>query len=111
MLTVDNVRAALGLDPADTADDEWLGVCVAAVNDYVARLPVVVDSIDPSVWTPDVTLGATLLAQHEYKLRGTGTGAAMFDQVGGWQPSYPPAEVARFLQLRSYRRPQVTGLA
>lgn len=108
MLTVDDVRAALGIDPADTADDQWLAHVVDAVNVYVARLPVVVDSPDPATWTADVTWGATGLAVHRYHTRGAPYGRATFD-TAGFAQAYPDAEIMRALQLRRHAKPGIAG--
>lgn len=111
MITVDGVHDALGLAPADSADDAWLALVVDAVNTYVAALPVIVDRPDPAaVWPPSVQLGATLLAVHEYQSRGAPNGRAMFDDAGGFSTAYADPEIARLLQLRRWARPGVSGL-
>lgn len=109
MLTVDQVRDALGLQPADSADDAWLASCVAAVNDWVATLPVVVDSPNPAVWSASVILGATLLAVHEYQSRGAPYGRAVLDAAGMYQSVYSDPEISRLLRLRRWAKPSVAG--
>ena len=109
MISVDQVRDALGLDPADAADDAWLASCVDAVNDWVSTLPVVVDSPTPAVWSPSVVLGATLLAVHEYQSRGAPYGRAVLDAAGMYQSVYSDPEIARLLRLRRWAKPGVAG--
>lgn len=109
MLTVDGVKDALGLEPADSADDAWLATCVAAVNAWVQTLPAVVDSLDPAAWGPDVTLGATLLAVHEYQSRGAPQGRATMDSAGMYSTAYADPEIARFLRLRRWSKPAIAG--
>lgn len=109
MLTVDDVREALGLDPADTADEEWLAGCTAAANAYVNGLPVVVDSADPSTWSDAVIQGAKMLAVHLYQFRGAPYGRAVLNEAGAYQTAYAHPEIARLLQLRRWARPSIAG--
>ena len=110
MITVDSVRGALGLSPADTADDAWLTTVTNAVNSYVSTLPVVVDHpTDDGLWPPTVMLGATLLAVHLYQSRGAPYGRATLDDAGAYATAYADPEIARLLQLRRWARPGVAG--
>jgi hypothetical protein len=110
-ITVDQVRAALGLDPADTADDEWLELCVAGVNQFVTDTrpdpdPNLVVS-HPMVLPPDgrTTWGAVQLATRWYARRNS-TEVSAFVEMGGPPPSIDrDIEVA--LQVGRYFRPVV----
>jgi hypothetical protein len=108
MITTADLRAFLGIDPADAADDAWLGQCVGAVNAWVARLPVVHGTADDS-WPNDVTVGAIMLAAHEYHARNAPGGRAGYDIAGGFSQAYADPEIARLLRLRRWARPMITG--
>ena len=99
MITVDDVKSATGLDPADEADAQWLADVVASVNYRVSRLPVVVDTDDPLTWTPEVRWGAIGLAVHRYGIRGALA-----------REAYPASEVDRALGLRRLGKPSVSGV-
>lgn len=111
-VTVDAVSDALGIPPSSDADAGWLANVVDAVNAWVARLPVILDRPDPHAsWPPDVTLGATMLAVHQYHSRSAPYGRAGLDIAGGFQTAYADPEVARLLQLRRWARPSISGPA
>lgn len=114
-ITAEQLRAHLGITPDDTTDTEWLDQCVAAVNTWVAGLPVVVDrqpTPDPLIeleWAPDVQAGAIMLAGHLYNSRNAPYGRATLDLAGGFSQAYADPEIARYLQLRRWARPMVAG--
>lgn len=110
MITPDALRAFLGIDPADSADDAWLASAVDAVNVWVGRLPVVAEQPDPTIWPADVTTGAIMLAAHEYHARNAPNGRAGYDIAGGFSQAYADPEIARLLRLRRWARPMIAGL-
>lgn len=81
-VTVDQVKAALGLDPADTSDDAWLDLVVNGVNQFVTDTRA-----DPDV-APDgrVTWGSTQLATRWYSRRNS-TEISAYVELGGPPPS------------------------
>lgn len=107
-ITADQLRDHLGIDPADTADAAWLEQCVAAVNAWVATLPVAVGLTD---WTPDVITGTVLLAAHLYHSRNAPYGRATLDLAGGFNQAYADPEIARYLRLRRWAKPMISGPA
>ncbi len=110
MLTVDHVKDALGIPPADAGDDAWLAAVVDAVNAWVAGLPILADRPAPTApWPPSVTLGATMLAVHQYQSRSAPYGRATLDVAGGFQTAYADPEIARLLALRRWAKPTVGG--
>ena len=110
MITVQDVREHLGIAPADTVDDAWLTRTVAAVNDWVGGLPVVVDADPPGVWSDSATVGATMLAAHVYASRSAPYGRAALSDLGGFQQAYADPEVARLLRLRRWAKPTIAGM-
>ena len=111
MITVEAVRAHLGIPPADTDDDDYLTQCVDAVSTWVSGLPVIVDRADPAAeWPADVDLGAVLLAAHLYHARSSPYGRATLAVVPSG-PAYADPEIARLLGLRRWARPRVGGAA
>lgn len=112
MIDLEQLRDHLGTDPADTADDRWMADTVAAVNAWVAGLPVLVDRRDPDAdWPPDVTTGAVLLAAHLYHSRSAPYGRATMDMSGGFSTAFADPEIARLLRLRKWARPLIAGPA
>jgi hypothetical protein len=116
-ITTDQLRAHLGINPADTTDDEWLGQSVAAVNAWVATLPVVVDQLPtatPAIdleWPADVQTGAIMLAAHGYHSRNAPYGRATLDLAGGFNQAYADPEISRYLRLRRWGKPMISGPA
>lgn len=112
MISTDQVKDALGLDPAESTDDAWLATVVDAVNAWVAGLPVLADRPAPTdPWPASVTLGAVMLAVHQYQSRSAPYGRAILDSAGGFQVAYADPEIARLLALRRWARPAVSGPA
>lgn len=76
-ITTDDVRAALGLDPADTTDDDWLALVVDAANEQCFAWRLAWGYVDDPAWTPTdhaVKLGTINYAVRRYHERGTGGG-------------------------------------
>jgi len=111
MITVAEVKAFLGIPVADTSDEQWLASATAATNQWVGRLPVVIDLglAEGEPWPADVQAGATMLAAHLYHGRNASQGRAGYDMAGGFQTAYADPEIARLLQLRRWARPYVAG--
>lgn len=74
-ITTDDVRAALGLDPADTDDDAWLVLVTDAANAQAFAWRHAWGYVDdPGVLPTDhaVKLGTIQYAVRRYHERGTG---------------------------------------
>jgi hypothetical protein len=100
-VTVDQVKAALGIPPYDTLDDEWLELCVAGVNQFVT------DTREDPAAAPEgrVTWGAVQLATRWYSRRNS-TEVSAFVELGGPPPSIDrDIEVA--LEVGRHFRPAV----
>lgn len=85
-ITEDDVKSALGIDPADVSDQEWLTLCTAAVNRFV-------DDTRPTPppeggWVVDdrTRWGAVQLATRWYSRRNSNDLSA-FVEMGGPPPS------------------------
>lgn len=111
MLTADDVAAYLGVPVDDPTDAAWLARTVAAVNEWVAGLPVVVDrpATQATDWPDSVTAGATMLAGHIYQGRNSPNGRPNLE--GGFSPAYADPEISRLLELGPrWSRPRMGGL-
>ena len=100
-ITSAQVRTALGLDPADTADDDWLDLVVAGVNQLITDTRT-----DPEA-LPDsrTTWGGLQLATRWYSRRNS-TDLSAFVELGGPPPSIDrDIEVA--LRIGRYYGPAV----
>jgi hypothetical protein len=76
-LSTDDVRAWLKLEPG--ADETVLELAVAATNAWILASVPYVANVDPAApWSPDVTLGATMLAARWYRRRNTPAGIEAF---------------------------------
>lgn len=107
MITADQLKAALGIPPADSADDAWAAQVVAAVNEYVAGLPWVADHADAPAWPEQAITGALLLAMRTYSARSAPLGMATLDAAGSLQVAQTDPEVGRLLRLGRYTQPGV----
>jgi hypothetical protein len=109
--TTDQVKAALGLDPADGVDDGWLEAVVSGVNQVVddTRPPPATDPVtgQPIALPPNprTSWGATQLATRWYSRRNS-TEVSAFVELGGPPPSIDrDIEVA--LEIGRHFRPVV----
>ncbi len=107
--TVDQVKGALGIPPANTTDDDWLTLVVTGVNQLVDDTRKVVVDDDgapvPPVVDGRTQWGAVQLATRWYGRRNSGDIAA-YVELGGPPPSIDrDIEVA--LQIGRYFRPAV----
>lgn len=106
------------LDPAavktwlhltDSAEDELIGLCAAAVEPFVERArPDQFDTADPPVFRPDaeVMQAGVMLAARLYRRRNSAGGIeAMADSVV-YVARYDP-EIERALRSGSWRMPAV----
>lgn len=101
--TRDDVRDALGLDPADTVDDAWLDQVVAAVNQFVDDTrPPLVDPDVPVEVDPRTAWGATQLGTRWYSRRNSNDLSA-FAEFGGVPPSID-RDIAVALRIDRYFR-------
>ena len=103
-IDVDDVRAALGFDPTDIADDAWLILVVDAVNQFVSDSRA--DLFDPEsgTWLADgrTVWGAVQLATRWYGRRNSQDIAA-FAELGGPPPSID-RDIAVALRVDRYYR-------
>jgi len=100
-ITSTQVRTALGLDPADTHDEEWLDLVVAGVNQLVTDTR----PSDTETTDPRTTWGALQLATRWYSRRNSSDLSA-FVEMGGPPPSIDrDIEVA--LRIGRYYGPAV----
>jgi hypothetical protein len=95
-ISEEDVRAALGLDPADAADDAWLTLCTLAVNQFVDDTRPVAPVTDPP--TPvevdgRTKWGAVQLATRWYSRRNSSDVSA-FVELGG-----PPPSIDRDIEI------------
>lgn len=112
-LTVDMVKAELGLTPADTVDDAWLAQVVDAVMAYAARsvptmrVPAAVaPPLFPDYAPPDTVLGGLLCASRWYRRRNSPEGLVSFGEMGG--VAVPPLDrdIERLWQLGRFSLPK-----
>ena len=89
--TVADVRAALGLDPADTGDDQWLTDVTAAANVVAGRRRLAAGyHDDDALGPPDVAAvrqGTVLYAVALYRERGAVDGYASMAELGSFIPT------------------------
>lgn len=93
-ITEDDVRSALGIDPVDVSDDEWLTLTTAAVNRFV-------DDTRPAPppeggWVVDdrTRWGAVQLATRWYSRRNAQDVAAYAEYAGA-----PPPAMDRDIEI------------
>src|SRR6187431_2853637 len=106
MLTPEDVKAWLRLPAADTADDDLIAQCVAAVNVWVAAGPYVAALPDPVVWPDDVTLGATMLAARLFRRRNTPAGIEALGDGAVYVPRRD-SDVDSMLHIGAWAPPRV----
>lgn len=105
-VTVDQVKAALGLDPADVTDDDWLTQVTAAANELCTRRRVTAGYIDPDPPEDDAAkLGTTLYAMSLYRERGATDGFASMAELGTFVPA--GGSWGQIQRLWGVNRPQV----
>lgn len=107
-ITEEDLKSALGLEPADTADDEWLTRCVAAVNAFVdetRKPPILPGDPAPDYLNPKTVWGALQLGTRWYSRRNSNDLSA-FAELGGVPPSID-RDIAVALEVDRYFRPAV----
>lgn len=105
-VTVDQVKAALGLAPADDTDDAWLADVVAAANALCSRRRATAGYIDPDPPTDDAArLGTQLYAISLYRERGAVDGYASMAELGTFTPT--GGSWGQIQRLWGVNRPQV----
>lgn len=104
--TVAAVRSALGLDPTDTTDDDWLAACVDAANAVATTRRATAGYVDTDpALLPAVTLGTTLYAMARYRERGVPDGYSSFGEFGSFVPG--GGSWGEIQRLWGVNRPQV----
>jgi hypothetical protein len=105
--TPDQVKAYLGLVPADTADDGAITGAVAAVNAWLDVYAPTVggllapvadpppDPVPPATPDPAASFGATTLAARLFTTRNSPMGIAAFSDLGG------ATYVSRYLDVQT----------
>lgn len=105
--TVLEVKAALGLEPADTTDDDWLEQVVAAANSLATRRRSTAGYLDddPQLLDPAAKLGTQLYAMSLYRERGAVDGFASMAELGTFIPA--GGSWGQIQRLWGVNRPQV----
>lgn len=110
------VRNQLGLAADDHLQDESLELAINAVNQFVCRLPIVVDELlagitpppDPDyTWRGDVVQGAVLLASRVFSRRNSPEGVAAFGDQGAIYVQRNDPDVAMMLRIGGWAKPAV----
>jgi hypothetical protein len=115
-LDLADVKAYLGLAPADTFDETWLSSAVGAAEPFVQRarpdaFPQLVEGGGPdfTVRPAADAYGAALqLAGRLYQRRNSAMGVAAFNELGGpvYVAKFDP-DIERGLRVGAYARPAV----
>jgi hypothetical protein len=103
MLTVADLVAVLGINPARPVDEAWAAAVVDGVNDYVDHLP----HVTPGAWDRRTLTGASMLAQTAYEARGGANGAAALDLVAAADAAdtkWP--QFSRYLRIGRHTKPR-----
>lgn len=103
--TIAEVKAALGLEPADTTDDGWLAQVVTAANAMCTRRRATAGYIDVPPLDPTAQLGAQLYAVSLYRERGAVDGFASMAELGTFVPT--GGSWGQIQRLWGVNRPQV----
>lgn len=83
-VTVEEVKGHLGIAPYDQVDETHLGLCVEAVEAWVARVRT---DLDPTAPLPGSEhLGAVMLAARWYRRRNSDSNSS-FQEFGSPTPS------------------------
>lgn len=80
-VTVEQVKAHLGLKPSDALDDESLDAATAAANNMLETWRPDLFALDP--WPPRAVHAVTLYAARLYRRRGSVEGLAGYAELGG----------------------------
>lgn len=84
-----------------------LEAVVSAVNGFVSRLPIVSRLAGDEEWTPEICLGAVMLAARLIKRRNSANGVEAITDIGVTYTARYDSDVARLLQLDDQRKPAV----
>lgn len=103
-----DVKAAIGIAPSDTSDDAALVRIIAAVNEYIATLPIASGVKAPDAWGPRLTQAAVMLAQRLYRRAGSPSGVESFGPDGtAFYIQRNDPDIALLLDIGAYRPPQI----
>lgn len=97
-ITTEQLATWASLKPDD--DTKALSQVVDATNAYVASLPIVANS-GGGEWSPDVVLGALMLAHRTWRRRSSPNGIEGITEVGVAYVSRYDPEVSRLLALEA----------
>jgi hypothetical protein len=92
-VTVAQAKSALGIPVHDTIDDDWITLCVSAVNTFVSQTRSDLTDIDDD----RVRWGAVQLVTRWYARRNS-TDVSAFTEMGGPPPSVD-RDIAIALQI------------
>lgn len=81
MVTIEQVKAHLGLTPSDVLDEASLQSATDAANDMLSVLRP--DLFDLAEWPPRAVHAVTLYAARLYRRRGSVEGLAGYPDMGG----------------------------
>ena len=105
-ISPDELKTALGIDPIDSFDDDWIDRCCDAVNAFVdaTRVPPILPGADPpAVLDPLTVWGALQLGTRWYSRRNSNDLTA-FAELGGVPPSID-RDIAVALRIERYYGP------
>ncbi|EHR62635.1 phage head-tail connector protein [Saccharomonospora cyanea] len=112
-VTLDDLKAEMGLEPTDTRDDEQLQLALDAAVVFVERVRHGQFNFDGDpvselpAPTPDVKLGTLMLARRWHTRRRSPDGlVAMADQASARVASFDP-DIDRLLRIGRHARPVV----
>lgn len=104
-ITEDDVKAAIGIDPASRFDNEWIATVVGAANAYIKRVRPDLTDADPSEDNSDVHLGLVILAEDWYHARGSKSAASFADF--GPLPTLNRSLIESLLGIGRYGKPVI----
>jgi hypothetical protein len=93
---------------ADDSQDAELSRVLAAVNEYVAGLPVAQPNpTDPAPWPARTVQGAGMLAARLHRRKGSPAGVEAFGELGAVYVQRNDPDIAWLLKLGRYQFPLV----
>ena len=101
-VTVEQVKAHLGLKPSDALDDESLDAATAAANDMLATWRPDLFESDP--WPDRAIQAVTLYAARLYRRRGSVEGLAGYAELGGVPIIRIDPDVQAMLELGPWQK-------
>lgn len=107
--TLQQLKQLLKISDSDTTQDDELERVLAAVNDYVAGLPVSQPNpTDPAPWPARTVQGAGMLASRLHRRKGSPAGVEAFGELGAVYVQRNDPDIAWLLKLGAYAKPVAT---